>query len=161
MNRLEQVGNSVLFLCVSMYLGTGWSLVLFSFPVAGQLTVDNYYLVFVPQVTAATQFFTWMTVVMLVLAAIMTINEWKTGWAWVPVTVIVMTIAATLLTIFAIIPLNREMAEHISDPQRLRFVLQKWIDLNWIRVILWSIQWLALMYYFAAAAARMRERATS
>lgn len=161
MNNLKQVGNGALFLCVSIYLGTGWSLVLFSFPVANQLTVQNYYLVFVPQVTAATQFFTWMTVVMLVLAVIMTINEWKTGNAWIPIVVIVTIIAATLLTIFAIIPLNNEMAAHISDPQRLRFVLQKWIELNWIRVALWSVQWLALMYYFAVASANLRERAKS
>ena len=50
-----------LFLCVSMYFGTGWSLWLFSFPVTPQLTPAIYYLQFVPQVTAATEFFTQMT----------------------------------------------------------------------------------------------------
>lgn len=53
-----------------MYFGTGWSLVLFWFPTGKELTVGNYYDQFVPQVTAATRFFTWMTTVMLASAAI-------------------------------------------------------------------------------------------
>ena len=36
--QLIVLNNSVLFACVSMYLGTGWSLVLFSFSIADQLT---------------------------------------------------------------------------------------------------------------------------
>ncbi|WP_010099432.1 hypothetical protein [Burkholderia ubonensis] len=63
--RLLIANHAFLLLCASMYLGTGASLVLFSFPVAPQLTTDNYYLQFVPQVTAATAFFTVMTKLML------------------------------------------------------------------------------------------------
>src|SRR5439155_23075680 len=37
---LFTINNALLFLCVSMYLGTGWSMVLFYFPIAPQLTVD-------------------------------------------------------------------------------------------------------------------------
>ena len=52
---------TLLLLCTSMYLGTGWSLVLFSFPSRSTLRVDNYYDQFVPPVQRATRFFTWMT----------------------------------------------------------------------------------------------------
>jgi hypothetical protein len=62
------INNLFLFLCTAMYLGTGWSLVLFSFPIAAKLRPDNYYNQFVPQVTAATKFFTVMTVLMAVSA---------------------------------------------------------------------------------------------
>jgi hypothetical protein len=34
-----------------MYLGTGWPLILFSFPLASKLCRDNYYKQFVPQVS--------------------------------------------------------------------------------------------------------------
>ena len=47
------INNLFLFLCTAMYLGTGWSPVLFSFPIAPKLRPDNYYNQFVPQVTAA------------------------------------------------------------------------------------------------------------
>ena len=47
------INNLFLFLCTSMYLGTGWSLVLFSFPIASTLRTDTYYNQFVPQVQAA------------------------------------------------------------------------------------------------------------
>ncbi len=70
-----------------MYLGTGGSLVLFSFPLAPQLTPDNYYLQFVPQVQAATAFFTTMTKVMLACGLIMLIAEWRQRTRWVPIIV--------------------------------------------------------------------------
>ena len=66
MSRLRVINSILLATCVAMYFGTGWSLILFSFPIRPQLIVNNYYLHFVPQVTAPTHFFTWMTAVMLV-----------------------------------------------------------------------------------------------
>jgi hypothetical protein len=63
------LNDLLLLACVSMYLGTGWSLVLFSFPIRPRLTVDTYYDQFVPQVTLATRFFTWMTTVMIAAAS--------------------------------------------------------------------------------------------
>jgi len=77
---------SVLLLCASMYLGTGWSLALFSFPGRTQLTVDNYYDQFVPQVQRATKFFTWMTTVMMAAAIVLTIVDWHSAYVAAPVT---------------------------------------------------------------------------
>jgi len=148
-STLLAVNHSVLFLCVSMYLGTGWSLVLFSFPVVPQLTVDNYYLQFVPQVTAATQFFTWMTAIMSIAALIMVLVEWRNSLRWVPIVVLLAITAATLLTVEVIIPLNNQMAAHITDQATLIDVLQRWMRLNKIRVGLWTVQWVAMMSYFA------------
>ena len=65
MKALFILNKALLFACVSMYFGTGWSLVLFSFPGAMDLTPDNYYNQIVPQFTAATAFFTYMTWVMI------------------------------------------------------------------------------------------------
>lgn len=146
----------LLFLCASMYLGTGGSLVLFSFPIVPQLTPDNYYLQFVPQVQGATAFFTTMTKVMLASGVIMLIAEWRQPTRWVPIVVLLGVIAATALTLTSIIPLNEEMAGHIQDSERLHVILAEWMQLNRIRVGLWCVQWAALAWYFGRWTQRAR-----
>jgi hypothetical protein len=156
--KLLAVNHSILFLCVSMYLGTGWSLILFSFPIAPQLTVENYYLQFVPQVAAATKFFTYMTALMIVLGLIMTIAEWKTGFRWVPLVVLAGVAAATGLTTIFIFPLNEAMSKGITDASQLMATLSRWMLLNQIRVGFWSVQWVTLMVYFAGQYLRAEAR---
>ncbi len=156
---LHLLNACLLFLCTSMYLGTGWSLVLFSFPIAPQLTVDNYYLQFVPQVTAATRFFTWMTLVMLVSSVVLFFAERRSSLRWYPVVVFLSVVAATLLTRFLIFRYNAEMASGIRDPERLREVLAAWMSTNRIRVWLWTVQWLGMMGYFAHKLLRAEQAA--
>ncbi|MGH9114769.1 MAG: hypothetical protein ACRDWW_02970 [Acidimicrobiales bacterium] len=138
------INDIFLFLCASMYLGTGWSLVLFSFPVAPKLTPANYYEQFVPQVTAATRFFTVMTTLMIASAVVMIVWE-PTGWERsFPGLVLASIVAATTLTVVAILPDNRRMAAGISDQAELNTILRRWMRLNRVRVALWSVQWAAL-----------------
>lgn len=148
--RLLLINHAVLFLCTAMYLGTGWSLLFFSFPIAPDLTIDTYYMQFVPQVTAATEFFTVMTNVMLVTAAVMIWSEWQTAYKWAPIVVFLGVIAATALTLLFIFPYNEAMSAGITDPVVLEDTLARWMRLNVIRVSLWTIQWSAMMVYFAA-----------
>jgi hypothetical protein len=155
--KLLTLNHIVLFVCASMYLGTGWSLVLFSFPISDQLTPDNYYLQFVPQVTAATHFFTYMTMVMMICAAVMIWSEWHTPQRWVPVLVVLGVLGATGLTKWVIFPLNDEMAGHITDAVRLKQVLGEWMNLNRVRVSIWSVQWVCMMYWFFHWSVRGRE----
>jgi hypothetical protein len=147
--KLLILNHSLLFLCTSMYLGTGWSLVLFSFPVAPSLTPATYYLQFVPQVAGATRFFTYMTGVMIACACVMLAAEWRTRFRWAPIVVLLGVVVATGLTLRFIFPYNQEMAAGIRDPGRLALVLGRWMSLNRIRVGLWTVQWLAMMSYFA------------
>lgn len=146
-SALIVVNDLALFACTSMYLGTGWSLVLFSFPSRPSLTIDNYYDQFIPQVTRATKFFTWMTSLMIALAIVMTVSEWH-HMLWAPLTVLVGVVAATVLTEVGILPLNRIMGAGITDPGRLDDVLGRWMGLNRIRVALWTVQWLAMAVFF-------------
>src|ERR1700744_2619274 len=89
----------LLLLCASMYLGTGWSRLLFSFPDASGLNVDNYYDQFVPPVERATKFFTYMTCVMIAAAIAMIVAE-RDSWDVVaPAILLAGVIAATALTI--------------------------------------------------------------
>ncbi|OJB11814.1 hypothetical protein, partial [Burkholderia ubonensis] len=106
--RLLIANHAFLLLCASIYLGTGASLVLFSFPVAPQLTTDNYYLQFVPQVTAATAFFTVMTKLMLASGSVMLVAEWRQPTRWVPIVVLLGVLVATFVTLEWIFPLNAE-----------------------------------------------------
>jgi hypothetical protein len=137
-----------------MYFGTGWSLALFSFPIAPQLTPANYYMQFVPQVDAATRFFTYMTSAMLASAAVMIWAEWRTGYRWIPVVVLLAVGAATGLTLTLIFPLNHEMSTGIATQARLNAVLSRWMLLNRIRVGIWTVQWLVMAAYFAHKAVR-------
>lgn len=146
---LLRLNNALLFACVSMYFGTGWSLVLFQFPIIPKLTPDNYYMQFVPAVDAATRFFTYMTILMLILAIVMIVSEWKSGWKWVPIVVLLAVIAATVLTRQSILPINDEMRAGIRDATHLQEVLGRWSTLNRVRVSLWTVQWLAMMIYYA------------
>lgn len=146
------LNSAFLFACASMYFGTGWSLILFSFPIVPQLTPANYYLAFVPEVAAATQFFTGMTIAMLVSAIIMAVAEWKTGYLWAPAVVLLAVIAATVLTERSIFPLNAQMSAGIKDPGELQAILAHWTALNKVRVWMWTAEWAAMMAYFACKA---------
>lgn len=149
MKTLFSLNKALLFACVSMYFGTGWSLVLFSFPLAGQLTPDTYYMQFVPQVTAATHFFTYMTAVMMACCLLFIAEQWKTAAKWYPIIVLAGVIAATALTMIYIFPYNEKMARGITDAAELRHVLQGWMRLNIIRVSIWTLQWLAMIIYYS------------
>lgn len=140
---------SLLLACASMYLGTGWSLVLFSFPSASSLSVDNYFEQFVPPVRRATRFFTWMTMVMLATAIVLIVAERNNTYVAAPAVLFVGVVAATGLTIKFIFPYNKQMAAGINDELTLQNVMRKWMLLNWIRVSLWTVQWIAIAAYFA------------
>jgi hypothetical protein len=156
MPRSLLLNHILLLLCCSIYLGTGVSLVFFQLPLEPQLTVDNYYLIFVTPVTAATHFFTYMTIVMLVCAVIMLATEWLSGLRWVPVVILLGIIAATALTVWVILPLNDKLADHVGDAAELKTIFHKWANLNRARFALWVIQWAAMAYWFYRLALKAR-----
>ncbi len=148
MKNLLTLNKVLLFACVSIYFGTGWSLVLFSFPIASELTPDNYYMQFVPQVQAATKFFTYMTMVMMASSAVFAIEKWKSSQRWYGVIIFLLVILATALTIFFIFEYNQQMETGITDADLLQDILEKWMRLNIIRVSLWTLQWITMAVYF-------------
>jgi len=156
MPRLLLLNHVLLLLCCSIYVGTGLSLVFFQLPFEPQLTVANYYPIFVAPMTAATHFFTYMTIVMLICAVIMLATEWLSGLRWPPLVVLLAVIAATLLTIFFIIPLNNKLAAGVADPAELKAIFHRWAVLNRIRFALWIIQWAAVAYWFYSVALQAR-----
>ena len=148
--------HAVLLLCASMYLGTGWSIVFFTYPVVPQLTPANYYLQLVPPLQAAVPFFTYMTYVMITLGLVMVVSEWRTRLRWVPIAYLVLTIAAGLYTQQMIFPVNDEMAKGIADPARLQVVLEQWKSLHLTRVSMWTLEWACMMFWFGYWATKGR-----
>jgi hypothetical protein len=145
----ELVVAGVLLLCASMYLGTGWSLSLFTLPNRATMTAANYYDQIVAPIKRATRFFTVMTVVMIGAAIALVVAEWGSAYVAAPAVVLGAVAAATGLTMLFIFPHNRRLAARITDDAELQQVLGKWIFLNWIRLWFWSAQWVAMATYFA------------
>lgn len=143
----------LMLLFASMYLGTGWSLVFFSFPLAPRLTPETYELPFIEPVKHATQFFTYMTIAMLIAAVALIVGEADSKYVWAPVAYLAGVIAATALTFLFIFPYNRELMAGVTDQDRLRMLLGKWMRLNVVRTSLWTVQWLAIALYFVLKAA--------
>lgn len=157
MPRLLLLNNVVLFLCCSIYLGVGVFLIFFLLPLESQLSVDNYFLVFVEPVAHATSVLTYVTIVMLVTALIMLASEWFTGLKWPPIIVLLALITATLITHQFHFPLNEELAAGVTDSGRLAVILEEWAFYSRLRGSAWFIEWLAVMYYFYALARKARD----
>jgi hypothetical protein len=135
---------------VSIYFGTGWSTAIFQFPVMQQLTVDNYYLHFIPQIDAATNFFTFLVTLLIITCLIMIVGEWRTRFRWLPITLLLAVIGATCLTAFVVFPVNDILRKGIQDPNQLGQIIGRWKLLTEVRVGIWSFEWLLMMFYFAA-----------
>jgi hypothetical protein len=148
----ELVAAGVLLLCTSMYLGTGWSLALFTLPNRPRMRVDNYHDQIVGPIRRATRFFTWMTVVMIGAAIALLVGEWGSAYVIAPALVLAGVVGAALLTMLALFPFNRRLTAGIKDEAELQQVLGKWIAWNWVRLLLWTGQWVAMATYFALKA---------
>jgi len=96
-----------MLLFASMYLGTGWSLVLFSFPLAPRLTPETYALPFLEPIRNATRFFTVMTIAMLVAGAALVVGEADSEYLWVPIVYLAGVIGATFVTVSSSSPTTR------------------------------------------------------
>jgi hypothetical protein len=147
-STLRTLDGMLMFAAASLYLGTGWSLVLFQLPDAKSLTPDTYAIPFVNPLVRATRFFTALTYVMIAASVVLIAGEWDTGYVWVPIAYLVLTIAAGQLTRSLIFPLNARMREGMTDPREVQSVLTKWARLGRIRTVMWTSEWLVMATYF-------------
>jgi hypothetical protein len=99
-------------------------------------------------VTAATHFFTYMTILMLICGVIMLATEWLSGLRWPPAVLLLGVIAATVLTETILFPLNAKLEAHVTDPATLKTLFHQWANLNRVRISLWVVQWVAMAYWF-------------
>jgi uncharacterized membrane protein len=154
MEALRLIDATVLLLCASIYLGTGVTLAFFLFPIAPLLTPDTYRAPFVNPVAAATKFFTYMTIVMLVGSIALVVIDWGEDGRWLfGAGYLLLTIAATVLTMVGIFPYNKRMAAGITDAGELQDVLAKWRRVNTLRASIWAVQWAVITAWWIVYAA--------
>jgi hypothetical protein len=146
---LLSLNHSLLFLCISIYLGTGGSMLLFTLPQIPEWTTADYYGHLVPQLTAATAFFTPLTQIMLVLSSVMILSEWKRGQRYTSIFVMLAIVGATAVTMTQLLPRNAIMAQGISVQAELMELLDDWQFYNRIRFVFWAAEWAAMMLFFA------------
>jgi hypothetical protein len=147
-STLRTLDGLLMFAAASLYLGTGWSLVLFQLPDAKSLTPATYAIPFVNPLVRATRFFTALTYVMIAASIALIVGEWDTGYVWVPIVYLVLTIAAGQLTKSLIFPLNARMREGMTDPKEVQSVLARWARLSRIRTVMWTGEWIVMATYF-------------
>jgi hypothetical protein len=95
---------------------------------------------------------------MVVTCSIMIAAEWKTGWRWLPIALLLALIGATCLTYFVIFPINAVLRAGVADQAHLDRVIARWKSLTEIRVAIWSFEWLLMMLWFGARAYRAETR---
>jgi len=136
------------FFGATLYCGVLWSLRFFWFPSWRNLQIGNYYGQFIPQTTAATQFFTIVVPIMFFCCLVMIVTEWRTKFRWAGIAAFLCLGGGTWVGQLYIIPINKILAQHITDQNQLTTLLEKWMSLNDIRWVLLTIMWVVLMYYF-------------
>ncbi len=146
--------NAFVFFGTTLYVGVLWALHFFWFPSWSNLKVDNYYDQFIPQTSTATEFFTVLVPLMFLGHVIMCWKEWKTRMRWISIGALACLGAATYVGTLHIIPVNKILAGRLTDQAQVTELLQKWMGLNDIRMVLMTLGWLLLMYYFGSKAYR-------
>ncbi len=134
----------ILLGCVSIYMGVGWFMWVFSFPSAPLLTPENMGVVMLPQVAAATRLFTFLVTLMVVLEALLIWQVWRTPFRWHAILAILLLVAATAVHLIYLKPINDELAAHAPTLARLQELVVPWVSHNRIKVVLWNLEWLNL-----------------
>lgn len=139
---------AVMLGCASIYLGTGITLVFFSYPIAPKLTPQTYHLPLMEPIKRATRFFTVTTLLMYATAVVMLVDEWGDPYMWVPVVFLVALTIATGLTMLRLLPLNRRLDAGVDDNDELQSILRTWMSLNRVRSAMWAVEWVAVTVWF-------------
>jgi len=150
---LIDINNAYIFFCASLYLGMFWSLHFFWFPnYPTTLNIENYYDAIIPQTTLATKFFFITIPIMALAILIMLLTEWRSKLRWVPLAWIPGLLIPVIVQQRYIENVNNQFISGVTDPIKLKELLDEWMLLNDIRWIILTIMWLITMYFFIAKA---------
>lgn len=143
-----------LLLFASFYMGFGMSMAIFQFPGALDRTSPGQFPErFGGPLKLAVIFLTVWTTLMLAGGLVMTIAEWDHGnYRWAPLVYLVATVVATTITLALIFPVNKVLNTPTDDAVMFRSTLARWIRLNLLRAVVWTIEWLAMALWFVAMA---------
>jgi len=142
------VSAAYCFFVSSIYMGVMWALHFFWYPGWHSLTLDNVSDHFVGPTSLATKFFTILVPIMLVLSLTLMILEWKTkNIRWATALIVLGIIGATLVGQLNIIPINKTIAQGVASQEELNRLLEKWMNLNNIRLVITTVMWGGCLAY--------------
>jgi hypothetical protein len=146
---LLDLNNAYIFFCASVYLGMFWTLHFFWFPHYPEtLTVSNYYDAIIPQTETATKYFFVTIPIMSVCLVVMLIAEWRTKFRWVPLAWIPGLGIPVVIQQKFIEDINGQFKAGITDPAKLKVLLEDWMFWNDVRFYILTTMWCITMYYF-------------
>src|SRR5690349_13213884 len=126
----------------TIYMGVLWALHFFWYPSWSVMTIATVHDHFILPTSAATRFFWVVVPLMFISGLIIMFTEWRKRLFWATVIAYLGIIVSSFVGQRLIIPINKIIAEGITDPTRLTELLQRWMMLNDVRLVTITVMWL-------------------
>jgi hypothetical protein len=148
--------GGALVLFASIYMGSGYSLVVLQFPGAlKSVNAGNFDDRLGGPIRRATITWTVMVILMVAGGIVLTVHEWDHGgYRYGPLVYVVATVVATAWTLLIIFPVNQRLRDADDDPAEFTRALSLWMKLSVVRFAFWVTEWLAITIWLVALAGR-------
>jgi len=145
---LFTINHVYLLFGTSLYVGVLWALHFFWYPSWETITLETVHDHFILPTEAATDFFTIVVPLMILTNIILIVQEWKTKYRWSTAFALFCFLVALYIGEFHIFPINDIIYSGVDSLERLRELFKQWMFLNDVRLVITTIMWLTLIYYF-------------
>lgn len=149
-NILLDINNFILMFGASVYMGLWCALHVIWYPSWRAVKLDSVQDHFINPINHAITFFTILVCIMSVTNIVMIIAEWKTKFRWIAIINLILLFIVTYLFKSTILPVINEIAAGLPTQEALAEKMKKWMFLNDIRWVFYSVIWTLFMYYFLA-----------
>lgn len=149
---LLAINHGYYFWGTSVYVGLLWSLHFIFYPSWGSITPESVQAHFMGPVNSATAFFTFVVPPMLFAGLVMIWSEWRSNMRVVAIAAYASLLSMMVVGYWLIRPINETIAQTIFDknllPGPLKEQLVDWMFYNDMRLVIMTIMWLILLFYF-------------
>lgn len=142
------INHVYLLFGTSLYVGVLWALHFFWYPSWETITLETVHDHFILPTEAATDFFTVVVPLMILTNIILIVQEWKTKYRWSTMFALLSFLVALYIGEFHIFPINDIIYSGVDSLERLRELFKQWMFLNDVRLVITTVMWLTLVYYF-------------
>lgn len=144
------VNHAYLFFGTTLYVGVLWALHFFWYPSWSAINLGNIHDHFLLPIDEATEFFWIVVPLMLVANGIMIYFERKTRQIWPAILALICICSASYVGQELIFPINDIIAKGVENQATLNDLLKDWMFYNDVRMLIMTIMWVTLMYYFVS-----------
>jgi hypothetical protein len=149
---LLAINHGYYFWGTSIYVGLLWSLHFIFYPSWQSITPEAVEAHFMVPVNAATAFFSIVVPLMLFAGLVMICVEWKNGKRITAISAYASLLLMMCVGYFLIRPVNEAIAKGIEEntllATSLSAQLSDWMLYNDMRLVIMTLMWLILLYYF-------------